>query len=99
MRKRYLIMIFVTFAIECLIVVDKLISSTWPEQLEVPVGTFSVKTGGQDEYLSISNDRGAVVLSCSLGISGSTRCCSEEQLQALTGGRVQPQNRPKRGCV
>ena len=88
MRKRYLIMIFVIFAIECLIVVDKLISSTWPEQLEVAVGTFSVKTGGRDEYLSIANEQGAVLLSCSLGISGTTRCFSEEQLQALTGRRV-----------
>lgn len=88
MRKRYLIVIFVIFAIECLVVVDKLISSTWPEQLEVAVGTFSVKTGGRDEYLSISNEQGAVVLSCSLGMSGSTRCFSQEQLQALTGRRV-----------
>jgi hypothetical protein len=88
MRKRFLIMIFVTFGIECLTLVDKLISSKWPEQLEVSVGTFSVKTVGRDEYLSISNEQGAVVLSCSLGISGTTRCFSEEHLQALVGRRV-----------
>ncbi|MDD1964098.1 hypothetical protein NPS29_02100 [Pseudomonas putida] len=88
MLRRYLMTIVMLFGIECLFVVDKLISARWPEQLEVVVGTFSVKSGGRDEYLSISNEQGTIVLSCSLGITGTTRCFSEEQLRALTGKRV-----------
>jgi hypothetical protein len=88
MRKKLFVVVLLVFGVEFVVLVDKVISSKWPDQLEVTSGIFSVKAVGRDEYLEVSNERQAILLSCSLGISGTTRCFSEEQLQQLSGKQV-----------
>ncbi|MCK9739771.1 hypothetical protein LT707_24735 [Pseudomonas syringae pv. syringae] len=88
MRKNLLIVVFLVFCVELLLIADKLMAAKWPEKLEMASGTLSVKAVGRDEYLEIKNEQNKIVLSCSLGISGTTRCFSEEQLQQLSGKMV-----------
>ncbi|WP_183141438.1 hypothetical protein, partial [Pseudomonas syringae group genomosp. 3] len=76
------------FGINSLFLLDKFFSAIWPGSFEVASGVLSVKVIGRDEYLAISGTDEIVVLSCSLGFTGTTRCLSAEKLQQLLGARV-----------
>ncbi|MBI6578496.1 hypothetical protein [Pseudomonas viridiflava] len=88
MRRKAFFILLIFFGIHSLLFIDKLASFQRPDQLQIVSGILSAKSSGRDEYLTISNQQGETVLSCSLGLTGTTRCFSAERIEILTGKNV-----------